>query len=278
MECRGISREYVSIAKRTVEEQLYNELVRDYGFPRAICRSLVELFFSYFNLYLGADRADGQLVYRAVPADVPPGIKTEEIKTHPVRLTLFSLEDIPYASKDIGELTKRRIERLTNEAFDQGGLLTQADLAILLGESPRTIGRRIQDLEDGGIIIPTRGNRMDIGPGISHKTKIVEMYTQGYEFSDIKRRTRHSSESITRYLKDFARVMVLHERGHNPKEIRIITEHSDRLVREYLELYEQLNVEENQEMLDQLRAMYREKKNDGPGRELKQPADKVEVR
>jgi len=76
MEGKFVSRDFRSLAKRTIEEQLNNELVQDYGFPRAICRSLVDLFFSYFNLYLGADRADGQLVYRAVPQDVPPGIKT----------------------------------------------------------------------------------------------------------------------------------------------------------------------------------------------------------
>jgi len=180
-----------------------------------------------------------------------------------VRLTISCKEDIIYASKDIKELTKQRIVRVTNEAFDQGGLLTQADLSILLGESPRTIGRRIKELQDEGIIVPTRGSRMDIGPGVSHKTKIIEMYIEGYEFLDIKRRTRHSSGSITRYLRDFARIMVLHESGHNPREIRIITDHSDRLVREYLDLYNLMNTGMYQEMLDQLRAMYQGKKNQG---------------
>ena len=52
VEFKGISREYVSLMKRTLEEQLYNELIQDYGFPRAICRSLTELFYSYLNLYL----------------------------------------------------------------------------------------------------------------------------------------------------------------------------------------------------------------------------------
>ena len=262
MERSNISRDYISLAKRTVDEQLNNELIQDYGFPRAICRSLVDLFFSYFDLYLGADRADGQLVYRAVPSNVPPGVKTEEVKTHGVRLTVFALEDIYYASKGIDELNKQRIIRITNEAFDQGALLTQADLSMILGESPRTIGRRIKEIQDEDIIVPTRGSRMDIGPGTSHKTKIVKMYVQGYNYTDIKRLTRHSSESITRYLKDFSRVMVLHEKGHTLREIRIITDHSEKLVKEYLELYNSLNVDEYQDELEQLRAMYNRKKND----------------
>ena len=261
----SISRDYRSLMKRTVEEQLYNELRQDYGFPRAICRSLRDLFYSYLNLYLGADRTDGQLVFRAVPYDCPPGVRTEEIKTRPVRLTLFSMEDVPVASRSTSELTEQRIVRITHEALDQGGLLTQADLAVLLGESPRTIGRRIRALNEEGIIVPTRGTRMDIGPGTSHKTRIVQLYIEGHDFTDIKRRTRHSSESISRYLKDFARIMVLHERDHTPREIRLITDHSDRLVKEYLELHESLDTEENADVMDQLRAMYGEKKNDsGP--------------
>ena len=130
----------------------------------------------------------------------------------------------------------------------------------LLGESTRTIGRRIQELQHEGICVPTRGSRMDIGPGISHKTKIVEMYLDRYDFTDIKRRTRHSSESITRYPRDFARVMILTERRHSPCEIRIITDHSERLVCEYLDLYQRMNTLEHQEMLGQLRAMYQQGK------------------
>lgn len=162
METSAVSKEYVSLMKRTLEAQLYNEMAQDYGFPRAICRSLVDLFFSYYNLYLGADRTDGQLIYRAVPADVPPGVKTEDVKTHPVRLTLYSQEDIYAISKSVEELTKHRIIRLANEAFDQDGLRTHADLAVLTGVSTRTIGRKIKELHDEDIIIPTRGSRMDI--------------------------------------------------------------------------------------------------------------------
>jgi hypothetical protein len=56
--------------------------------------------------------------------------------------------------------------------------------------------------------------------------------------------------------------MVLHEKGHTPREIRIITDHSEKLVKEYLELYNSLNVDEYQDELEQLRAMYNRKKND----------------
>lgn len=52
----------------------------------------------------------------------------EEVKTHPVHLTIACIEDLRYASFDIKELIKQRIVQVTNEAFDQVGLLTQAQL------------------------------------------------------------------------------------------------------------------------------------------------------
>jgi CTP-dependent riboflavin kinase len=162
-----------------------------------------------------------------------------------VKLTIFSQDDLEDAKKSQRELLKNRVVRLTNEAFEQGTLLTQADLSILLNESIKTIGRHIKKLLEEDIVVPTRGNRMDIGPGTSHKAKIVELYLKGYEFTEIKRNTRHSSDSIARYLKEFARVAALHHEGYSLDQIRRITEHSEKLVKEYLELYERYKEEEN---------------------------------
>ena len=122
-----------------------------------------------------------------------------------------------------GEIERRTVVRLANEAFEQGTLFTQADFSILLNESITTIGRYIKQLLEEDIIVPTRGNRMDIGPGTSHKVKIAELYLKRYEFSYIKRNTRHSSESIARYLKEFARVAALHKEGYSLGQIRMIT-------------------------------------------------------
>ncbi|MFA5295278.1 MAG: DUF1670 domain-containing protein [Methanoregulaceae archaeon] len=184
----------------------------DYAFAAAIARSLKDFFLSYFNTYLGSDRSDGQLLYRVIPIDVPPGVEVSKIKTLPVRLTLYDPSDLEVVIKSTVDLQRHRIIRITNEAYDQGGALTQADLSILLGESLRTISSRIAELKTEGIIVPTRGNKKDIGPGISHQVTIVELYLKGHDFTDIKRRTRHSSESISRYLNDFAKVACLEER------------------------------------------------------------------
>ena len=153
----GIDKGYISLVQRTVETQMMAELMEDYEFPNAICRSLKEMFLTYFNTYLGYDKSDGQIIYRVIPEDVPPGIEVSKIKTLPVRLTVTHESDIEIASRGINELIRHRIIRITTEAFDQGGVLTQADISIILGESLRTVSRRIGELKDEGIIVPRSG-------------------------------------------------------------------------------------------------------------------------
>jgi hypothetical protein len=82
----------------------------------------------------------------------------------------------------------------------------------------------------------TRGAKHDMGPGLSHKTQIIELYLKGYQFTDIEQKTNHSETSVLRYLRDFTQVITLHHQGFPPGQIRMITRLSDRIVREYLQL------------------------------------------
>ena len=128
--------------------------------------------------------------------------------------------------------------RFATEAYDQGGLLVQEDLALLLNSGRRTIQRDMSYLKKQEIIIPTRGSIQDIGPTISHKTKIVELYLKGYEYTEIERRTRHTGQSIKRYIIGFSKVVMLHSKGYNPNQIRELTNSTEKVVKEYLELYQ----------------------------------------
>ena len=175
----------------------------------------------------------------------------------PVKITIYYPEDCTV--RDQQELLDKRIMRISNEAYTQGALLTQADIAILLGESTKTISRHITALEKKGELVPTRGKWKDIGPGVSHKKKILELYLKGYEYTEIERRTRHSGEAIMRYVKDLSRILVLAEEGYEDEELRIITGLSEKTIREYKELIETYSTEEYQERLDQLHSIFGKK-------------------
>ena len=102
--------------------------------------------------------------------------------------------------------------RLARQAQLQGGLLTVEDLAYLTCSSTSTVKRDLA-LCRRGIAVPTRGQIRDIGPGVSHKAQIVQLYLWGLQFTDIEARTRHSESAIKRYLGDFRQIAALYARG-----------------------------------------------------------------
>jgi hypothetical protein len=252
-----ISKEYLSTFNRRIQTQIYNEIRRDYSFPRIICRTLSELFNSYFDLYFSSQRKEGQIIFHAVSRDIPPGVPVEEMHLVSVRLTLYEADDCKVKNQQ--ELLDKRIIRLSNEAYVQGTLLTQADMAILLGESTKTIMRHIAELEKNDKLVPTRGKWKDIGPGVSHKKRILELYLRGYEYTDIERMTKHTGEAVMRYIKDFSRILVLTDESFNATELRIITGLSDKTIQEYKDLIEIYSTADYQERLTQLRNIFRKK-------------------
>jgi DeoR/GlpR family transcriptional regulator of sugar metabolism len=65
----------------------------------------------------------------------------------------------------------------------QGGLLTVEDLAYLTWPSPTTVRRDLAECRANGVAVPTRGQIRDIGPGVSHKAQVVQLYLWGLQFS-----------------------------------------------------------------------------------------------
>ena len=224
---------------RSAQHRLFQTLETDYAFPRATCRSLVNLIWDFVNETFGEKIHEGQIVFHAASASEPPGKRISEIKTVPIHLTFHDRTDISVLSEEgTSALRRHKVIRMANEALDQGGLLTQEDLAVLLCSSRRTIRRDIKELKVQGIEVPTRGTLQDIGPGVTHKSKVVKMWLEGYEYTDIERKTGHSGFSVQRYLSGFSKVVRFYSRGYSLPEIRELADMSERLALEYLDLYE----------------------------------------
>lgn len=224
---------------RSAQQRLFQTLETDYGFPRATCRSLVNLIWDFLTETFGEKLHEGQITFHAASAAEPPGKSIRDIKSVPVHLTFHDRTDMEVLNKDgIAGLRRHKILRMAHESVDQGGLLTQEDLAVLLCSSRRTIRRDMKILKEQGNDAPTRGTLQDIGPGVTHKSKVVKMWLEGYEYTDIERKTGHSGISVQRYLSSFAKTVRFHSRGYSAPEIRELTDMSERLVKEYLDLYE----------------------------------------
>jgi len=190
-----------------------------------------------------------------------------------IRVTLTidnGIEDLDVL-REQGSIALRqlRILRLTEEAYIQGGLLTQEDLSRLLQVSIRTIRNDIIDLVRDGNTVHTRGYEHDIGRGVSHKTRIIDLYLSGFTYDEIMRRTRHSAHAIKRYVNTFGRLLLLISHGMEEiRELSRLLNQSDRLTKEYLVVFGKYKrgdhwPEVYVELLEQLKTLYPAKKKAG---------------
>ncbi|HET91242.1 MAG TPA: DUF1670 domain-containing protein [Chloroflexi bacterium] len=138
----------------------------------------------------------------------------------------------------IESLRQGQILRLTEEALEQGGVLTQEDLARALGVHRRTIVREVKALKAEGHLIQTRGAVKGVGRGQTHKVRIIELWLDREGYDKIARWMRHSPQAIKRYVNTFLRIVVLHRQETPVEEIAFLTQASAQLVKDYLEVYE----------------------------------------
>jgi predicted transcriptional regulator len=133
-----------------------------------------------------------------------------------------------------------------NEALEQGGVLTQEDLAKALHVARRTIERDISELKAGGHIIQRRGQIKGVGRGQRHKVRIIELWLNREGYDKIARWMHHSPQAIKRYVSTFLRVVTLPRQGMLESQIAFVVGASVKLVRDYLGVYEQAQGQKHQ--------------------------------
>jgi hypothetical protein len=181
----------------------------------------------------------------------PPLAETDKIE---VTLTVDQgAEDVMVKEREgLAGQRRGRILRVTVEALEQGGVLTQEDLSRVLGVDARTIRRDVKQLKGEGHIIPTRGQVKGVGRGQTHKVQIIELWLDRIGYEQIARRMYHAPQSIKRYISTFLRMVVLYRKGVGVEEIAFLTRSSVKLVEDYLALYEgALRVEHRLEKLEE---------------------------
>lgn len=244
------------LAEKTVERQFLFELETDFELAPATSRAVLEM--AQQVLLLSSQKGEireGQMCVTAVSAREPSGKPLSAMRKVAVVVTVDGgLGDLAVWRRH-GAVALRRVRllRITAEAVDQGGVLTQEDLARLLQTDVRTIRRDVALLRAEGYWVPTRGVVKDIGRGQSHKAKIVEMYLQRMTYSEIMRKARHAASSIKRYVETFGRVVVLWERGlREAREIAYIVGVSERLASEYLWLRAQYDRPQYRDRIEEI--------------------------
>jgi hypothetical protein len=240
------------LESKNAKNAIIQKLANDFNLTPIIAEAFYKQVSIYFQEHSNITLSSGEVSYEAVCSSEPAGkhIRLTRKTTIKLRLMDINSDFEVLANYGLAGLRRHRIERLTRQAYDQGTLLTYEDLAILLTTSPATVKRDIFFLRKNGKFIMTRGTKLDMGPGLSHKSIILDLYFKGYSFTEIELRTNHSETSVKRYLADFTQIAILYHQNFSHQQIRLIAQKSDRIVREYIQLYDIYCKLDNKRLLD----------------------------
>jgi transcriptional regulator with XRE-family HTH domain len=230
------------------------ELQQGYNLSPVEAQVLARRVRQLVDEQLGLTRQAGQVTYQAIALDEPPGKPLRMCRKVAIHLTMITDEDSKLWGEGGAEFIRReRVRRWVYEALLQGGALTQEDLACLLGVSRKTVQRIFAWYREQGQRLPSRGEIQDMGRGVSHKIPVIRRYVQDLSFTKIADELgNHGIDSMARYLRHFALVMVLTERGLTAEQMQSVVGISANLVEQYQELYEELNHPEHQRTLQRL--------------------------
>lgn len=257
---KPLTKEQIQLKKmrRLKDKNLHNLLLHrflnQYGYDKgeitanAIIKDILKLIDSYYLVSTLDDDLHhlnhGQLVYMAVPVDEYPkrGKAIAQTRIKPVVLSFITDADIEHIAHgfDSKSLRKKRLTRWVDEAFEQGALLTQLDLSMLLGVCDAVVSQYVNEIQIEGKLLPTRGNIHDLSGAITHKREIITLYLDGYFTPEIAMKTKHSNEAVDRYIRDYQRVEILWENGITDLDkIAQLTRLSKRVVQQYVDLLPQ---------------------------------------
>lgn len=245
-----LAKRFAPQLRRTVEMALAESLREDfprYGGPRVL-RGVIERLLAVVDAhhYRQDTMSHGQIRWTAIAAENPPAHRQRLTGTHlrPIVLDLITPEDIEgILHRDaVSDRLTRTVVRLCHQAYQQGAVLSNSDLALLLHVTDTRIAGLLAAYEHRTQqSVPRRGTVHDSGTALTHKRIIcLKRYRDGKEAITIARETYHSLESVERYLQQFARVRLCHQRGLASAEIAVALQCSERLVEEYLAILAEL--------------------------------------
>lgn len=239
MKTKGRNR-YESIPKRSFRNAIIRLLEEQYkliGSHKVIQMIADDIIVLHREFYPEIEnRPLGSIVWRttATTCKKPSyGTKVEDYEIKTVILPLVTEQDVEqrirmfYGQESAKKQQQRDIAvmaRLVKSAYEQGGLLSGAELSVLLNRSLTTIGRYLRLYhETHEDILPTKGMILDQGSKPTHKAAILNLYEQGYPEVDIARLTNHTIEAVSRYIKNYKRIQLLLEKGFTLMEMVRIT-------------------------------------------------------
>ena len=245
-----IRKKFSPLQAKTLQNALANRVAKEFpriGGPRIqqLCAEMILEVLSQ-HLHTREHVSHGNMLWMAVPVDDPPKHRQRiaDCQLVPVILEVSNHEDIQMRldRASATERLKKKAIRLCQQAHEQGGLLSNCDLAELLNRSDAAIASVLAEHEHAtGKLIPRRATLHDVGTGLTHKRIICrKRFIEGKEPHLVAQETYHSLEAVDRYLGQYDRVRHCRQQGMTPEETAHTLDCSVSLVKEYLAIDREL--------------------------------------
>lgn len=246
---------YESITKRDFKTALIRLLETDYkvlGSRRVLVMLADDIEQLHQEYFPQRNRLQmGDVVWQTTKDDGQRqnyGKKTEDYAVQTVILPLIRKEDVErriyfkkgdrnsnYRHREVRDI--ETMVRLLRSAKAQGGLLSGAELSVLMNRTLSTIGKYLKAyFEKTGEVLPMKGYVLDQGSNPTHKGIIISLYEQGISPADIVLKTGHTQNAVDRYIKSYDQTLALVRKKHDAISISQITGRSLNTVRQYLRL------------------------------------------
>ena len=169
----------------------------------------------------------------------------------PVVLSLVTPDDISQFEKGVRPpvIAQNSIARMIKEAYQQNGILSTRDVALLTLRNYTTVSRmRLNYEKEHDVILPHTGALHDMGSTVTHKATIInKVVIQKKDPSVAAKECNHSQKAVDHYLKDYNRVKTIYEQNQDITFIHQVTGIAKYVVKQYIdilqnEIHQSLNI------------------------------------
>ncbi len=241
---------YGPLTQKTLKNILKRELLTKFGFENMsiIADTLVEHFLKIVDQHYV--RKDLLKPYQTIALAIDKnqrigyGKTMSETKLKPVVINLITDDELSQlaSGRYLRDIRPEMVARILKEAYDQGGVFSYNDVAILCGTSKTHIKDLVAQYYETHHpeILPHTGSIFDSGSTLTHKRIIIKLYLTGLLTKQIAQKTNHHPINVDNYLKTFEQIRALYEDGKTRDEIIFFTQRSGRLVDEYIQIIKEL--------------------------------------
>lgn len=226
---------------KSLDAQFMNDMVIGLNCSPFEAEAMVEKVHEIYKPLFDTSQGlkPGQIEVTVIDASVAPNVPLAKAKQRLVTLTLHGGEEDIETRKNgsVSALRQKRLCRMCQEAFQQGGLLTLEDLANLFNCGVRTLVNDLAVLREKKIVPTLRSTTKDMGRAITHRRMIITLWLQGFEYSEIASRASHSVDSVANYVDKFKRCAALLGSGFDVHAVALMVKLSTSLTQEFQQIH-----------------------------------------